>query len=160
MRLLTFLTAVAISFNAFALELVYLPDFSQMPEQDINSLDICGYPAEFKMDASLPIGPTFIKQLFWGDVSSERIQANGGSVSGGNLAPAFSGDYRTKVYIVKQSFEGTGYTSGVYNRVEVNTYGSTAAPSGMTVSTELLNYRESAELAEGSDCGTIYYKLQ
>ena len=145
---------------AFANTLVYNVDYSQMKNMDETSLDICGYPQQVKMDAALPIGPTFISQIYsYGKVTTERIQATKGSVGGGNLAPAFSGDYREKVYIVKQVIEGA-YKPGIYNRVQVNTYGSTAAPSGVIVNTELLNHRYSAELTEGAYCGDIYYKLQ
>lgn len=143
--------------SAFAVNLTYKADYSQM-DLDATSLDICGYPTEFTMDASAPISTTFIDQMFFGDVGMERIQATDGGVAG-NPGSAYNGDYRVKVYIVKQTIEGV-YEPGIFFRVQVTTYGSKSAPSGMVVNNEILNYRHSAELAEGSFCGDVYYKLQ
>lgn len=144
--------------TAFSKQLTYKADFAAMTQMDSTSLDICGYPETFSLDASTAIGPAFISELFtWGEISTTRIQATDGALSG---APAnYNGDYREKVYLVKQVLEG-GYEPGIYNRVEMTTYGSTAAPTGFVVSIELLNHRYSAELAEGAFCGNIYYKLQ
>lgn len=149
---------VAMSPSAFAESLTYYPDYSQMKDMNGTSLDICGFPTEFTIDSKDPIGPTFIGRMFWSVEKTERIQTAEGSVSGGNLAVAYSGDYREKVYIVKQVIEGV-YEPGIFSRVEVTTYGSTKAPSGMIVNVELMNHRYSAELAEGAFCGNVYYKL-
>lgn len=150
-------TLLFIGFSANALTLNYTADYANMSGTDSTSLDICGYPQDFSMDAKAPLAPTFIKEaMFTSAVDIENIQASEGSISGGY---GYSGDYREKVYIVKQKV-GNYYLPAIYYRVQVTTYGSTTAPHGFVVATELLNHRSSAELAEGAFCGDIYYKLK
>lgn len=144
----------------YANELVYKADYSQM-DIDATGLDICDYPEEFKIEASLPIATTFIRNALYtadADISLENIQATEGSISGGSNPKEYQGDYREKVYIVKQVIKGA-YEPGIYTRVEVVTYGDKNAPTGLVVNSTLLNHTYSAELAEGANCGNIYYKL-
>ena len=158
---------------ASAKTLTYQADFNVMKYNnkgiDPTALDICGYQSEFKMNASAPIGPTFIKSyLSYGKISLDPIQATNGSVVPGakdrteaKTKEPYSGNYRNKVYVVKQVVpDDSTYKPFIAYRMQINTYGSTSAPSGFTVSTELLNHRYSAELAEGDGCGDIYYKLK
>ena len=160
MKALIFAVLAGMGFSASADTLTYVVDLGKMAERghDVTSLDICGFDLQFTMDAADPIGPTFINQYFYGEVTQRRIQNTTGAISGGGLEPEYSGDYREKVYIVDQVIEGA-YEPAIVSRVQVNTYGSTAAPSGMIVNVQLLNHHYSAELAEGSNCGDIYYKL-
>lgn len=153
-----FLMTVGVTSVVQANTLTYRADFTQMPEKDATSLDICGYPETFKMDAADPLAKTFIDTLLSGNVSKEEIQATSSSLGGGSLSEAYSGAYREKVYIVKQG-GGGAYNPWIVYRVQVNTYGSTTAPSGFVVNSELLNHRYSAELAEGAFCGDVYYLL-
>jgi len=159
MKFMFFMICAIFAVSANAKTLTYEADTTQL--EDANSLDICGYPTEFKMDQKAPIGPTFIeKALFTQSVGIENIQATEGSIVGGDAPEAFTGDYRDKVYLVKQVVEGSMYTPAIYYRVEIRTYGSTAEPSGFVVNKELLNHKYSAELTEGEGCGNIYYKLK
>lgn len=159
-KFFVFICVSLMSSMVFATTLSYTADFTQMKNTDPTMLDICGFPVNFKMDAAAPLASTFIKELFtYGSISLEEIQATEGSMHGGGLHPAYSGDYREKVYIVKQVLPDGAYSPGIYTRVQVNTYGSKTAPSGFIVNSQLLNHYYSAEMAEGAFCGDIYYKL-
>lgn len=143
-------------FSVSAATLEYRADFSMMSDTDATALDICGFPQVFVMSADKPLAPTFINELFVSDFEIKNIQATEGSISGG---AGYVGDYREKVYIVNHE-AGGHYSPAVYYRVQITTYGSTAAPHGFVASSELLNHRDSAELAEGNFCGEVYYKLK
>lgn len=166
------LIAIALALTSttvFAEALVYKVDLQVTQPNDpsdpndavtLENLERCGYPQEFKIDSQASLTREFLKVLFKdAKYSSENIQSTKGALSGGDLAEAYSGEYREKVFIVKNEFNGTAYSPGVYYRVDLTTFGSTTKPSGFKTSSELLNYRHSAELAEGMGCGHVHYKL-
>ena len=70
----------------------------------------------------------------------------------------FSGSVLTRVFIVNQT-GFSNYPSGIYTRMEITQLGTGSNRVGFTISREALNYRESAELAEGSECNQLTYKL-
>jgi len=156
---LAFLT-LAFSSLASAKTLTYTVDYEAMTDIDKNVLDNCGYPESFRVDSAAPIGPELIKQTFSSDakITIENIQSTSGTLAGGDRNEAYLGEYREKVYLVKQVIKGI-YEPGIFTRVQINTYGSTSAPTGITISSELLNHRYSAELGEGADCGEIWFRL-
>jgi len=146
---------------AVAANLVYEIDLVQSKVNDDIAFNICGLPKEIKMDARHDLATVVIQttqSMNPKDLEITTIQSTKGSVAGGGLNEPYMGDYRVRVAIVR--LKDPNYPSGIYNRVEVRTYGSTAAPKAFIVDVELLNYRESAELAENSVCSGFAYKLK
>lgn len=156
------LTALAPSL-ASAATLTYKIDLAKSKmDQDV-AHSLCGLPETIVMDAKEDLATVVIKKTQTNDpkkIEIQTIQANGGSISGGGLEAPYMGDYRTRVSITKIPGHADAYKHGIYNRVEVVTYGSPAAPAAFTVDVQVLNYRESAELAEGSICTGFAYRLQ
>jgi hypothetical protein len=146
---------------ATATELNYQIDLEHSKMDAITAFDICGLPKEIKMDSREDLPSLVIKTVAGRGPQAkiQFIQATSGGVSGGNLTEVYSGDYRTRVALVNLPSYAGAYRGGVYQRVEISTYGSTKAPKSFTVDTELLNYRESAELAEDSVCTGYAYRL-
>lgn len=88
--------------------------------------------------------------------SVKQIESSKGSISGGG---GLQGDYLTRVYIVKSDV-GSAYPMGVYQNVTVTQFGKRGSNElkGLEVEVELLNYRNSAELAEGQICNRLTFK--
>ncbi len=158
MKYLVFVCSMLVSGLCWSEILNYNMDLSKTPDMDPTDLEICGFPSTFSMDQAAPIGPTFLKELYYSPVTFKRIQSSAGEISD-ELNSLYTGKYRDKVYIVEQLWDHPIYAPGIYYRYEMRTYGSTSAPKGFSVSTELLNHRYSAEMVQGSNCGYIYYKL-
>ena len=146
---------------ASATQLTYTLDLKQSNMDEITAYDICGLPSEFKMDAQADLATVVIQKALAtspNQVEIKFIQATSGGWTGGGLIEPYTGDYRVRVGLVNTKSEA--YRGGIYNRVEVTTFGSTAAPKAFLVDVELLNYRESAELAEDSVCTGYAYRLK
>ncbi len=146
-----------------AAQLTYNLDLNQSKMDEITAYDICDLPKQIKMDAREDLATVVIQLTQANDPSQLKIkfiQATSGGVSGGNLVEPYIGDYRVRVALVNSTSYSEAYKGGIYNRVEVITYGSTSAPKAFTVDVDLLNYRESAELAEDSICTGYAYRLK
>lgn len=161
------LTALTLAFAALlplaatASTLTYKLDLARSNMDEITAYDICGLPKEFRMDSRADLATEVIQKVFAGGYQKTKIQmiqATSGSLIGGDNGNPYEGDYRVRVALVNLPDTSGAYKGGVVYRVEINTFGSTAAPKGFTVDTDLLNYRESAELGEDSACtGYKYY---
>jgi hypothetical protein len=154
------LVALATPNLATAATLTYRIDFSHSKIDEDTAFALCGLPKEISLDDREDL-PTVVIRRTLAPVARQSeisyIQASSGGISGGDLREPYMGDYRVRVALLK--LNSLGYRGGVYQRVEVVTYGSKQAPKAFTVDVELLNYRESAELAEGSVCTGYAYRL-
>jgi hypothetical protein len=150
------------SASCFAKDLTYAIDFSKSPDLDAEYLDyICGYPAEFTMDASKDL-PTYV-MTYITDFAGikpqlQTIERSSGAVSGGDLQEPYQGDYRIRRGIA--TIPSEYYKFGIVRAFEVTTYGSPTAPKAFSVKQTALNYLESAELAEEYACLNVSYKLK
>ena len=154
------LAALLLPQFAAAAELTYKTDIENSKMDSITAFDICGLPEEIKMDSRADL-PTLVIQARATDprqLKIQTIQASRGSIQEGAEEP-YTGEYRERVALVQLLAYAPYYKGGVFERVQVTTYGSTAAPKAFVVDVELLNYRESAELAEGSICTGYAYRL-
>lgn len=163
MKFATFALIAALTPSlASAATLVYKIDLKQSQMDEITAFGICGLPERIVMDAKKDLPTEVIYQTQAQrrqHVKIQYIQATSGSIQGGELEEPYLGKYRERVALVNVD-SGNGYPGGVFQRIEVTTYGSTAAPKAFIVTAELLNYRGSAELAEGSICTGYAYALQ
>jgi hypothetical protein len=148
---------------ASAATLTYEIDLAKSKMDSETAFELCGLPKIMQMDSKEDLATFVIKKTQVVDpkkIEITTIQKNGGSMMGGGIEAPYTGDYRTRVAITKTpGFEGA-YPAGIYKRIEVVTYGSPAAPAAFTVDASLLNYRESAELAEDSICSGYAYRLR
>ncbi|RZA02211.1 MAG: hypothetical protein EOP11_16865 [Proteobacteria bacterium] len=161
MKLTILLCAAFFPLLASASDLTYRIDLDHSKMDAITAFDICGLPKEIKLDAREDLATVVIKELS-GKAAAPKIQfiqATSGAMSGGGLTELYSGNYRTRVALVNLPATAGAYRGGVYERVELNTFGSPKAPKSFTVDKEPLNYRESAELGEDSVCTGIAYFL-
>jgi hypothetical protein len=157
------LTLALVPAMASAAQLAYKIDLDRSKMDSITAFDICGLPQEIKLDAREDLATVVINKTQSTNpkqIKIEFIQASDGGIIGGDLREPYMGDYRDRVAIVRSTEFSEAYKGGVFNRVEVITYGSPSAPKAFTVDVELLNYRESAELAEGSVCTGYAYRLR
>lgn len=161
MKLAAFALLALIPSFASAATLTYKIDLAHSKMDETTAFDMCGLPKEISLDAREDLATVVIQKtqaIYDKNLKIQTIQANGGSMSGGGLVEPYTGAYRTRVALVSQT--GIGYAFGVFKRLEVTTYGSTAAPKAFEVNMEILNYRESAELGEDSMCAPFSYVLQ
>lgn len=151
------LLALLISPSAFAQTQTFTVDFSRLPEgMDRETVEaMCD--TTFTLDSTQDLAKTLIAQKY-GNTKPELIEKSRGSISGADK-DAFNGDYLTRVFIVKQDGLGA-YPYGIYYAVTVTQYGEDAARKGFELGTNLLNYRNSAELAEDSACDYLSYIKQ
>lgn len=157
-KTLTFIIFLFAASLSRAATLSYQADLTATHLDQVSLADICEFPLNFSMDSKDPLAPTFLETYFGRDLLSlENIQATAGNISGGGLAASYSGDYREKVYYAKVG--SRVYKPFIAQRAQVTTYGDVNAPSGFVVNIEILNHKYSAEIAEGSNCGDVYYKL-
>ena len=128
---------------------------------DEDTIAMCALPDGISMDSKEDLATVVMKKLIASNIEITKIQASGGSMSGGGIEAPYTGDYRVRVSITKiPPIARSIYPLGIYQRVEVTTFGSPAAPAAFTVTRELLNYRESAELGEDSICTNFSYRLK
>ncbi|RYZ98438.1 MAG: hypothetical protein EOP11_20685 [Proteobacteria bacterium] len=161
MKLALILCVTFFPIFASAAELTYQIDLDHSKMDAITAFDICGLPKEIKLDSRADLPTVMIQKL---SLKAEApkiqfIQASNGGISGGDLTELYSGDYRVRVALVNLPGTAKAYRGGVFQRVEITTYGSKQAPKSFTVDVDLLNYRESAELAEDSVCTGYAYRL-
>ena len=153
--------AVLISNTAYAATLTYEFDFEKQPDISRETIeDLCGLPLTMTFDDKQDIPQLVTLKTQHADPKTAKIQwieKSVGGISGGDLKEPYQGDYVRRVAIVRLPGDG-GYKEGIYNRVEVTTYGSAKAPKAFEVESDLLNYRQSAELAEASACSRLAYK--
>ncbi|MCB0411654.1 MAG: hypothetical protein KDD22_03965 [Bdellovibrionales bacterium] len=165
MRNLLLTVAVLLSSAAGAKTLTYSLDVERYPEI-LNYIEngLCGIPRIFQMDSKQDLATEVIKNssLLDAKLTLQTIQASKGWIRGGGLKEPYIGDYRTRVTLVTDKSPDTveAYKFGVVQRVEIITYGRTDAPKAFEFKATLLNYRESAELAEGSICNEFSYVLK
>ncbi len=163
MKLCSLVLATLLPAFASAAQLTYQIDLAQSKMDEIMAFDICGLPQEIKMDAKEDLPTVVIKRthaLNPSQLSINYIQRTSGSISGGGLVEPYVGAYRTRVALVHSLEYSEAYKGGVYYRAQVTTYGSVTAPKSFIVTSDLLNYLESAELAEGSLCTNYAYRLK
>ncbi len=91
-----------------------------------------------------------ISQVLDRRMSVEKIESSKSTITADGI-DAYSGEVKTGVYLVKQDGFGS-YFPHIAKRVEINRY-----RAAVTVRVELLNHRDSAELAEESVCGNLSY---
>lgn len=154
------LTAALAPTFASAKELVYRIDYAQSKIDQDTAENVCDIPTEIRMDSKADLATVVLNKAYANTIRAPKIQtiqATKGGIVGGDLKEPYMGDYRTRVALVHEHYN---YPSDVVSRVEVITYGSPAAPKAFTVDAEILNYRESAEVMEGSICTGLAYKLQ
>jgi hypothetical protein len=105
---------------------------------------------ELKVKDSRSAESEIISQILERRMSVEKIEGSKSTLTTDG-ADAYSGEIKTGVYIVKQNGFGS-YFPYIAKRVEINRY-----RTALTVRIELLNHRDSAELAEESVCGNLSY---
>jgi hypothetical protein len=105
---------------------------------------------ELRVKDSRSAESEIIAQVLDRRMSVEKIEGSK-SVLTTDGADAYSGEVKTGVYLVKQDGFGS-YFPHIAKRVEINRY-----RAALTVRMELLNHRDSAELAEESVCGNLSY---
>lgn len=163
MKFLSFLAFSVLTYQASATTLVYDADLSQTPDLDPTTFEVCMMPMTFQIDSRDDLAITFTQKALKSGAKSvqiKTIESSVGSIGGGDLKEPYLGDYRTRVEIIRTEEDARAYPEGVYKRVEIVTYGSTSAPKAFQVHTQLLNYLDSAELAEEMACPAVSYKLR
>jgi len=105
---------------------------------------------ELRVGDSRSAESQIIAQVLERRMSVEKIEGSKSTLTTDG-ADAYSGEVMTGVYLVKQDGFGS-YFPHIAKRVEINRY-----RTALTVRMELLNHRDSAELAEESVCGNLSY---
>lgn len=149
---------------ASATKLTYELDLAQTGMEESVATGLCGLPKIIELDAKEDLATVAIKKTQASnpaDLEIDFIQASEGSQTDGELKEPYAGDYRDRVAISRlKSAKDAFHSKGYYRRVEVFTYGSKAAPKSFIIYSELINYRESAEMSEDSLCTGIAYRLK
>jgi hypothetical protein len=128
---------------------VYRLDQKKVAESDLEMVrETC--VTELRVSDARSVEAQIISQVLDRRMSVERIESSKSTITADG-ADAYSGQVTTGVYLVKQDGFGS-YFPHIAKRVEINRY-STA----LTVRMELLNHRDSAELAEEGVCGNLSY---
>lgn len=151
-----FLMAISIGVQAQAQSKVYKVDLSGVKDQSERTMIQESCITEMTIDAGKNVAEQVLRAKSLAMKSAKQIQASRGSLSyPGHL----EGDYLKRVYIVENDGYGA-YKPAIYEAVTVTQFGArgTNELKGFEVETVLLNFTESAELAEGQICSRLTYK--
>ena len=142
------LVLAAIFTCGFAQASVYRLDYEQLVPEDIEMVrETC--VQEIQIDLTRAVEPQILKQMVSKMISSEKIEGSK-SIDHSGVGP-YTGEVRTSVYLVKRDGYGA-YKPNIVERVEINLYSS-----ALNIQTQLLNHRNSAELAEDA-CRNLSYR--
>lgn len=108
--------------------------------------------SQIRVDSSRSMEAGILSQLMPKRMSTEKIEASK-SILSTDANDAYTGEVRTSVYLVKVDGFGS-YLPFIAKRVEINRYAQ-----ALQIRVELLNHRDSAELAEDSVCSDLSYLL-
>lgn len=128
---------------------VYRLDLNKVSDADREMVE-ASCVTELNVNDSRSAESQIISQVLDRRMSVEKIESSKSTLSTDG-ADAYSGEVKTGVYLVKQDGFGS-YFPHIAKRVEINRY-----RTALTVRMELLNHRDSAELAEESVCGNLSY---
>jgi hypothetical protein len=128
---------------------VYRLDLNKVSDSDREMVESTCV-TELRVDESRSTEAQIISQILDRRMSLEKIESSKSTISTDGV-DAYSGEVKTGVYLVKQDGFGS-YFPHIAKRVEINRY-----RAALTVRMELLNHRDSAELAEESVCGNLSY---
>lgn len=131
-----------------AAEQRFVLDLKKVPAEDRGMVEMLCTP-EYRVDSAADLAIVVVKELV----------GYGGKIQ--EIEKTRSTDGRailTRTYIAKRA-PLEGYPYGVYWRVAVSQKGTGANRSEFTLNSELLNYRDSAEIGEGSVCDNLTYVI-
>jgi hypothetical protein len=128
---------------------VYRLDLNKVSDSDREVIEATCV-TELRVNDSRSFEAQIVSQILERRLSVEKIESSKSTISTDGV-DAYSGELKTGVYLVKQDGFGS-YFPYIAKRVEINRY-----PTALTVRMELLNHRDSAELAEESVCGQLSY---
>lgn len=152
-----FLLAVLLgSSSVFAVEQRFVIDESKIPPSERTDVkEMCA--TEYRIDSSSDLATSVLREEFpvilESGIKNKILEIEKTRWSRG------SDEMLTRTYLVKQAPWGS-YPAGVYTRLAIVQTGLGAKRIGFSVSRELLNYRDSAELQEGSVCDDLSYVLK
>jgi hypothetical protein len=128
---------------------VYRLDYNKVSASDREMIEATCV-TELRLNDSRSTETEIIAQVLDRRMSVEKIESSKSTITADGM-DAYSGEVKTGVYLVKQDGFGS-YFPHIAKRVEINRY-----RAAVTVRVELLNHRDSAELAEESVCGNLSY---
>ena len=145
----TVLPLVALLSCGIAEASVYRLDLNKVSAEDREMVqETC--IREIRIDASRSVDAQILAQVVSKRIAVEKIQNSKTTLTSSEI-DAYSGEIQTGVYLVKRDGYGS-YLPYIAERVEINRYAT-----ALNIRIELLNHRDSAELAEESVCGNLHY---
>jgi hypothetical protein len=149
MKFSAWIVLVSVFSVSFAEAALYRLDDSKVAPEDREMVnETCAREIRVRSERSMEA--EIVAQVTSRRISSEKIETSRSTLTTDGT-DAYSGEVKTGVYLVKLDGYGS-YSPFIMKRVEINTY-----PTALTVRIELLNHRDSAELAEESVCGNLSY---
>ncbi|MGE0525952.1 MAG: hypothetical protein AB7G93_16520 [Bdellovibrionales bacterium] len=155
MRHLLVSTLLLVGTSAFAETQTFTVDYSRLPEGIEKEVVENMCLTSVTLDSSEDLARVLLANLYRG-AEVKLIEKSTGSLGGGDLPDAYTGEYMTRTHIVKLD-AGEAYPYGVYYATTITQYGVGRTRKAFEVEQQLLNYRHSAEYAEDSVCGNLKY---